>query len=116
MQRPFWASFNRNDAKLLLITFAGTVAANLVTVMVAAVAIISVTGSPRPTTQSVVDALIFGVGALALTGLGLVIVRQRWHEPNRRFLNASWIISLISMSFTALYWLLLLVGYVARIK
>jgi hypothetical protein len=36
----FWASFNRADAKLFLITFAGTVAANVVTVMTVAVAII----------------------------------------------------------------------------
>jgi hypothetical protein len=38
-QQSFWASFNRDDdAKLFLVTFAGTVAANIVTVLIGAAA------------------------------------------------------------------------------
>jgi hypothetical protein len=55
-----WGSFNRADIKLFLITFAGTVAANVVTVLVVAVAVILV--------QHRVPGLHVGHLAFALSG------------------------------------------------
>jgi hypothetical protein len=57
-QESLWASFTRDDMKLFLVTFAGTVAANIVTVMVVAVAVIfarhpggPIRGHERPSSQ-----------------------------------------------------------------
>ena len=54
-QQSFWESLDRADKKLFLVTFAGTVAANVVTVTVLAIAVIiarpSVSGQPKTATN-----------------------------------------------------------------
>jgi hypothetical protein len=59
------ALFNRDDAKLLLITFGGTVAANLVTVMIVAVAVILTRSMNSPITPTEADVII----AVTLVGV-----------------------------------------------
>lgn len=79
-EKSFLASFTRADAKLLLITFAGTVAANVVTVMVVAFAVIlarSSTTTPRPTEGAVlIDLAAVAAGVMTL-GVGVSFMRQR---------------------------------------
>lgn len=55
----FWASFTQADMRVLVITFAGTLAANIVTVLVVAVAVVVARSSahPKPTGSSVLSTM-----------------------------------------------------------
>lgn len=113
-QEPFWASFNRADMKLFLVTFAGTLAANVLTVMLVAVAIISVrTRFVKPTPIGVIGALIVAL----LGGLGIVAIPQILREKGQTRLNkvVGWIMVAVVCSVTVLI-VLSLLGYAAGIK
>jgi hypothetical protein len=67
-EKPFWQSFTQADIKLLMVTFIGTVAANIVTVIVVAVAVVLVRSSahPKATGRSVLTATLFALLDLAI--------------------------------------------------
>ena len=83
-EKFFWASFNRADMKLFLLTFGGTLTANVLTVLVVGVAlIVAQAGTPgrvqaftRADTWLVIGGLVAGVVGAGLIVLGLV--RDRW--------------------------------------
>ena len=73
-EASFWASFTRADTRLFLMTFAGTVAANIVTVMVVAVALIASrpsNGGRRPTVGSVLIDLFCVISGVITVRIGL---------------------------------------------
>ena len=77
-ERSFWAGLQA-DMKLFLVTFAGTVAANVVTVMVVAVALIAsrpATGG-RPTVGSVLIDLFCVICGVFTVGVGVHAFRQK---------------------------------------
>ena len=112
-QESFWASFNRADAKLLLVTFAGTVAANAVTVMVVAIALISARPAfaGRPGIGTVLIYLYFVIiGAL---GVGTTLsLSRRAHRRWRVALVAVAVVGGLAV-FDAL---LILLGYAVGVK
>ena len=79
-QPSLLASFSRADLRLLLVTFAGTVAANVVTVMVVAIAIIlarpRVVGAP-PTVNVVLAFLVSAVSALGFLPFLILYFRDK---------------------------------------
>jgi hypothetical protein len=116
-QTSLWTSFSQADLKLFLITFAGTVAANLATVMVVAVALI-LDGSQRPTARGVISLLV-----IAIIGLAFVVhaittrPRKRAHDIR----SVRWA-KIALMALTGLMGLLVslyllgLLGYAVRVK
>ena len=113
-QESFWDSFNRADAKLFLVTFAGTVAANVLTVMLVAIAIISDRARfVKPTSTGVIFSLIVAL----FGGLGIVGARQVLREKGQTRLNkgVGWIVVAFMCSVTLLI-VLSLLGYAAGIK
>jgi hypothetical protein len=117
-QESIWASFTRDDMKLLLITFAGTVAANVVTVMVVALAVIAA----RPTkglrlTVSIV--LIFVtyvvVGILCAAISAIATRRMRARGVTSRVIRVM-IAGVVAMGLFALVYLLVLLGLAAGVK
>ena len=78
-EKSFWASFTQADKRLRLITFAGTVAANFVTVMVVAAAVI-LTRPPNtsgPTLGSVLIYLGCVICGVLAVGVGITVVRRK---------------------------------------
>jgi hypothetical protein len=109
----FLASFNRADAKLFLVTFAGTVAANVITVMVVAVAVILARPqlAGRPTVGLVLVYLFLGGFGVLLTSVSIVRLRRK------RVISKMFI--LILMVFSAILVsedLLILLGFAVRVK
>lgn len=96
-QESLWASFNRADMRLLIVTFAGTVAANVVTVMVVAIAIIvarsQINGPLAPRT---VLAWLTGVGFGCLSTVwpcsfsAVFAVWASGTRPPGRSIRSSW--------------------------
>jgi hypothetical protein len=108
----FWASFNRTDAKLLVVTIVGTLAANVVTVMVVAVAIIVVGASrSRPSSDLVYTTLLDTVLGILVTGF--LVSSFRRARGGFKVIRA--VIAIMSGLFTVQL-LLILLGYAANIK
>ena len=111
----FLASFNRADAKLLIVTFAGTVAGGLATVMVVAVAIICVrweaSQSPSAIHLTIIVLSGLGVGISAIIS-GLSGFRRYHAVFDRRADLAVALMGVAIVTFT----LLLLLGYAVGVK
>jgi hypothetical protein len=107
----FWRSFNRADAKLLLITFAGTVAANVVTVIVVAIAILS---DRPPASQGAAQVVLAWIG-LAGTGTytGVMFYRLRRNSTVDRRGDLRFVALL---SLATLIFLLFVLGYAVGYK
>jgi hypothetical protein len=117
--KPESLLFNRADAKLLLVTFAGTVAANIVTVMVVAVAIILVrkpgTSHALPAPPGLVPTALITCLAVAVLTIGATWVRKRWFasDPGARVML--WMLWL-SAAFLIMIFVLILLGYAVGVK
>lgn len=114
-QPSFLASFSQADLRLLLITFAGTVAANVVTVMVVAVALIAARpkNSERPTVASVLILALFGL-------IGVFIVARGAPDFRRKRARGTTTVTLrvltVVMGLMTLEILLVLLGYAVGVK
>jgi hypothetical protein len=111
----FWDSFNQADVKLFVVTFAGTLAANIVTVLVVAFAVIADRTSNRPVDTPITIALtapVVFVGFLAMTAGDRLLRRQRKIARRRKVFL--WILVLTwPIVLTAV---LVLLGWAAGIK
>ena len=77
-QESLWASFTRADMRLFLVTFAGTVAANILTVMLVAVAIIldRPSSGPRPTSTGMIILIFLALSLGIVVGIGVQTLRR----------------------------------------
>lgn len=118
-ERSFWASFSQADMKLFLVTFAGTVAANVVTVMVVAVALIAsrpATGG-RPTVGSVLIDLFCVICGVLTVGVGVHAFRQKRPKDTESRVIALMVASLtLFMGLLSSVYLLVLLGYAVGVK
>jgi hypothetical protein len=117
--RSFLASFSPADLRLFLITFAGTVAANVVTVMVVAVAVIAARPkvSGRPTVGDVLAFLfcaICGIGFLCWFPVWVRDKRTKGKISPRE--NVLILIMLVLMGLITSEILLLLLGWAVGVK
>ena len=118
---PFWGSFSQADIRLLVITFAGTVAANVVTVLVVAVAIIAVRSSanPRPTLSAVLALLVSLVAfAVIVVASTVAAIRQNRH-PGGMYTRVFMVVMVgltVLLALGALFFLLVLIGYAVGVK
>jgi hypothetical protein len=118
-QESVWASFGRADAKLFMVIFAGTVAANVVTVMIVAVALIAArSGSNgRPHLGAVLIYLGCVIAGVVTVGVGVQALRQKRPKDTE-----SRVIALMVAAFTLLMgllssvYLLVLLGYAVGVK
>lgn len=111
----FLASFNRADAKLFLITFAGTVAANIVTVLVVAAAIIldrPQNGAPSPAGEVPAALISSAVGILGII-VCLIALRRKWGDLTTRLMIS---FLALSLSVLTMIFLLILLGDAAGVK
>jgi hypothetical protein len=119
-QESLWASFTRADMRLFLVTFAGTVAANLVTVVVVAVAIIFArpSNSARPTPGVVFNYLyLVSFGILALVGLLGWFRKNRSKGSTSRTVATIWVVfATVTLVLMTLVPLLVLLGYAVGVK
>jgi hypothetical protein len=119
-QEPLWASFTRADMRLFLVTFAGTVAANLVTVVVVAVAIIFARppNSARPTAGVVFNYLyLVSFGIFALVGLLSWFRKNRSKGSTSRTIATIWVVfATVTLVLMTLVLLLVLLGYAVGVK
>jgi hypothetical protein len=118
-EESFWASFTRADRRLFLITFAGTVAANVVTVMVVAIALIVARPPPgvRPTPAAVL--LDLGVVVIGLMTIGIGVAALRRWRPRDTTSRANDMVTLVLtvvMGLFTLVFLLVLLGYAVGVK
>jgi len=115
-EESFWASFNRADMKLFLLTFAGTVAANVVTVMVVAVAIILAQPpkGERPTTL-LLFSLTLVAGGIFFMGVGTILFR-RMHKISRMIMAEVFLVCTVGMGLCTLEFLLILLGFAVKVK
>jgi hypothetical protein len=113
-QESFWASFNQADMKLFVLTFAGTVAANIVTVMVVAVAVILVRAKRTPTWS----ALLYSAAAATFLGYVITTVARFLPSSNRtkRLIRISSLPFGLLVCFGVLLLVLILLGDAAGIK
>lgn len=110
-QESLWESFNRADMKLFVVTFAGTLAANVVTVMVVAVAIIFDRPVKRPTAPPVLDYVIIAIVSMIGLGVGRTLLHHK-ASRNRRLgvMSVAWAVTVGLMT------LLVLLGHAVGVK
>ena len=115
---PLLASFTQADLKLFLVTFAGTVAANVGTVMIVAVAVI-VTRPPigvRPGAGAVLTDLCGAAIGLMTIGIGVAALR-RWRSSYKTSRPEVVMLVLAAvMGLGTLAFLLALLGYAVGVK
>ncbi|SRR5229473_7130404 len=78
--RSFWRSFSQADMRLLVVTFAGTVAANVMTVLLVATAILVAKRQPR-TGRAALEYLLAGAVSLLLLVVCAVLISRRASRP-----------------------------------
>jgi hypothetical protein len=96
------------------------VAANIVTVMVVAAAIIAVRSSvyPRPTVRSVLMPTLYVVFGVLIVVLWTVSIRHNRH-PNDRYTRVFMrvmAVMMVALALATLVFLLILVGYAVGVK
>jgi hypothetical protein len=118
-EHSFLASFSQADLRLFLITFAGTVAANVITVMVVAVAVI-LTRPPmtlRPNVDGVVTLLAFSVIGLAFVITNVALLRRkRPRHPIDPTMKVYLLTMTIFAGLLASEGLLILLGWAVGVK
>lgn len=120
-EHSFWASFSQADLRLFLLTFAGTVAANVVTVVVVAVALILARPplSERPTPYSVLIFLavvVFGTLGVYVTLTSFRRSRRRTRDPATLPTEALMLLTGLALGLLTLVFLLTLLGYAVGVK
>src|SRR5262245_46499455 len=86
-ESSFWRTFTQSDMRLLLLTFAGTLAANVMTVVVVAFAIIAAHAlrpykdNTPPTPGTMLEMVALGVLWIAMLTGCVIALRQR-NRPN----------------------------------
>jgi hypothetical protein len=118
-EHSFLASFSQGDLRLFLITFAGTVAANVVTVMIVAVAVIAARPqvSGRHTAGEVLDFLFTAITGIAVLCFFLVwLPDSRAKEKISRRTNLVGLICMVLMGLITSEILLLLLGWAVDVK
>jgi hypothetical protein len=108
------------DMKLFLVTFVGTVAANIVTVLVVAVAVISVrpTTGGHPTVVGVLMDLFCVTAGVVVVSSGLAVFRgnKRSSDTICRVVVAVIGSVAVSMGLIGLVFLLVLLGYAVGVR
>ncbi len=110
--------FSRDDVKLLVITFAGTVAANVVTVIVVAIAIILARpGFAGPHTPRMVLLNIgYAVLGVPIVWGGLMTWRRKRPTPDPLVYRGLSLALIVAMGLMTLLWVLVLLGYAVGVK
>ena len=114
-----WVSFSQADMRLFLVTFAGTVAANIVTVMVVAVALIASrpANGGRPTVGSVLIDLFCVISGVMTVGIGVAAFRYKGRRDTTSRTITVMIASVtVFMGLLASVYLLILLGYAVDVK
>jgi hypothetical protein len=118
-EQSLWASFSRADMRLFLVTFAGTVAANVVTVMVVAVAVIVARSgtSGRPTAGGVLIDLFCGLSGAMAVGIGVTAIRPL-RKSGTQFRGVMLAIGGIAVAtgLLGVVFLLIVLGYAVGVK
>lgn len=118
-EQSFWASFSQGDAKLFLVTFAGTVAANVVTVMIVAVAVVVARSGTkgRPTAFGVLIDLFCAVSGVLAVTVGVTTVRplRKIDKTSRAVFLAVGILAVV-LGLIGVLFLLILLGYAVGVK
>ena len=118
-ERSLWASFSQADMRLFLVTFAGTVAANVVTVMVVAVALIVARPqiSGRPTVGAVLILVGFAVTGVVMVGRNVIsLLRKRPRDTTSRTLNAPLLTLTVLLGLITSEIVLVLLGLAVGVK
>jgi len=109
-EQSLWASFTQADRKVFLITFAGTVAANVATVLVVALAVIIARSSHTGWFADTGLALTFGMMCLTQR------VKSWYRQEGRRITSPALITYVACFAVLLTVLLLVLVGRAAGIK
>ena len=114
---PILRSFSRDDAKLLIITFAGTVAANIITVILVGLAIVSARSSGFTTHRSWSSILLDVAVLIAGIVMPIIVFIKRRTIMDSDPKVAVWLIGItLMLMIFALYLVFELIGMAARIK
>jgi hypothetical protein len=110
-ERSFLASFSQADLKLFVVTFAGTVAANVVTVIIVAVALLLARppAGVRPTPAAVLIDLYAVVIGLMTVGIAI-----RHMRGGRRDLVLLFLVTITGLG--GLIFAMILLGYAVGVK
>lgn len=118
-ESSFLPLFTRADTRLFLITFAGTVAANVVTVMLVALAVVMVRhpGFGKPTMHAVLILVIMAILGMLIVGFGAISIRRkRPADTDSRTTMASLFVLVVIMGALTSVYLLALVGFAAGVR
>lgn len=116
----FWSSFSQDDIRLLVVTFAGTVAANVVTAVVVAVAVIAARPSPgyQITSAGVLKTIgLVLLGALiTLTGTVAIRWTRKRGWPFARWITVILLVLVAVAAVGTLVFVLVLLGLAVGVK
>jgi hypothetical protein len=120
--KPIFQSWTPGDIKLLIITIAGTVAANIITVIVVALAIIAAR-SGRPTSNTP-GAYAFLLGATSFPVITVYMAFSYLHHIRHRRSNSfgdqafKWVLTILGLASgcIALVYILTWIGFAVGIK
>jgi hypothetical protein len=118
-EHSFLASFSQADLRLFLITFAGTVAANVVTVMVVAVALIVARPQlgGRPTVGAVLTLVGFAAIGVVMVGRNVTsLLHKRPRDTTSRTLNAPLLTLTVILGLITSEIVLILLGLAVGVK
>lgn len=105
------SSFNRDDVKLFLVTFAATVTANVVTLMVVVVAVILARHSTTPSQPATVPVLlILGCVIFAVMTVGIGVSAFRQKRPGKAIPRMIGLIVTVVAGVITVVFLLVLLG------
>jgi hypothetical protein len=121
IEPPFWSTFSTPDLRTLVVTFAGTLAANVVTVVVVAAAIIAARPLHSQHHAYYVNLLIssaiivpFGIGAVYYWTRAVINRRKLGGRSRARML--AYKVFIVMISLNVLLTLLVLVGLAFNVK
>jgi hypothetical protein len=112
-KESLWDSFTRTDLKLLIVTFAGTLAANIVTVIVVAVAVVIARWNLAGQRLSIRVVIGNLVAAVVFMGCEIIIIRRMRRTGQKDIL----LVTLVAASgLFILLFVLVLIGYASGVR
>lgn len=111
-EKSFLQSITRDDFKLFIITIAATVIANVMTVVVVALAILIARWQSRPASGSHSALIVPTIASLGLTLCGFFIVAAFWRgdSPYEKFMKWSGLVIFSIMGIFAVVFTLTWIG------
>jgi Na+/phosphate symporter len=112
-EKPFFQSFTREDVKLFMLTIVATVIANVITVIVVALAILFARSQPHPVTPgSYIILLVSTVTCIVVVPSGFFIIAAVWKgsTQNEKFIKWAGLIIFPALAIFGVIFILTWIG------